>query len=758
MANSFIRAALAGSTFLVSTNLVLAQDAGDVSLEEAAGTGYITLDKITIFGDRQGRKPLDATANISVIDEEQLDDQAITDMQELVRYEPGIEVSRQTSGADPFNTFGGFQIRGVGGNRVQMLVDGGRVPERIIDGTRDYLDFNFTKQVDIVRGPGSVLWGADALGGIVALETIDPEDYLVDGKTFGGEAEIAYNSLDDEINTSLTAAHKLSDQVSVVGGISFARANEAEYANARADGGIYGCPRNVSLGATPCNELDPTDKKSYRGLAKMVLTPNDDHRIEITADHMQRYTDVDYDQVLGPQYNMTTGLPTGEVVHNYDRELEIKRSRFGIEHDWNLDSRFVENVKWNLSYTPHGYERTGVETKTSAGGDDIIEEDLLRFNEDFIEFDAQLTSRFELGDTDHTVTWGFDGDITYTDYKRTDIVRNLTTGTTTETSGGGFNFANATTTRADFYIQDQIEMFGGALEITPGVRYATYNLDPRTDSDYQVVPGSEPTRVSKGAALFAIGADLDLTENYSVYAAFNQGFKMPTAQQLYTSLPGFFNLIPAPDLRPETVNNYEIGLRGEFERGFFSVNAFYADYTDFIQSFYFVPNTNDITYRNLSYVELYGIEASAGLDITDNLAADFSFAWQQGTQKASEDADAVDFTAPPLKAVVGLNYTIPDYDLTLGATTTLVSAVTRTDSADDFRPDGYALLDLGVKWQPTENTKLRFGVKNVFNERYFQSAASSYGITASDAVARTNPIELQTGPGRTFEFGLNVTF
>lgn len=54
---------------------------------------------------------------------------------------------------DPFTTFGGFTIRGVGGNRIQMQVDGFRVPERIIDGSRDNLDFSFTKQVKIVSDP-----------------------------------------------------------------------------------------------------------------------------------------------------------------------------------------------------------------------------------------------------------------------------------------------------------------------------------------------------------------------------------------------------------------------------------------------------------------------------------------------------------------------------------------------------------------------------------------------------------------------------
>ncbi|MEM5527913.1 TonB-dependent hemoglobin/transferrin/lactoferrin family receptor [Gammaproteobacteria bacterium AS21] len=741
---------VAGSALVISSN-ILAQDTDIKNATEQIG-GSSLLNKITIFGDRQGRKPLDVAANITVIGSEELADHAITDMQELVRYEPGIEVLRQTTSTDPFNTFNGFNIRGVGGNRVQMMVDGARLPERIIDGTRDYLDFNFTKQVDIVRGPGSVLWGADALGGIVALETLDPDDILNDRKTSGGEIGTSYNSLDNELSSTVTYAHQVSEQLSLLGGLNYTRANEAEFGNAKADGGIWGCSRNVSSGATPCNELDPTDKDSYRGLAKAVFTPNEQHRFEFTGDYMKRNTDVDFDTTLG----LTS---SGDIINNYDRQLDLYRGHFSVQHEWDIGSQLIDNLKWSLSYSPSGYERTGVESKTNSSSEDIVENDFLSFSEKFIEFDAQATSWVDIGSVGHTFTWGIDGDFTKTDYQRIDSVQNLTLGTTTESRAGGFNFANAETVRADIFVQDQIEFFDGRLEITPGMRYATYSLDPKPDEDYQSVVGSEPVKVTDNAVLYALGADFKLDDTYSVYAAFNEGFKMPTAQQLYTSLPGtFFTLIPAPDLRPETVKNYDIGFRGEFNRGFFSINFFKADYTDFIQSFYNPPGTSDYTYRNLSTVSLHGIEASAAMDIGKNLKADFSVAWQKGTQKVNSTSDTQDYTAPPLKAVIGLDYSIAKYDFTLGATTTLVSAVKHTDSDNDFKPAGYGLLDLSAKWQPTKNSKLRFGIKNVFDKRYFQASAAGYALTASESVANANPIELQTGPARSFELSYNVKF
>ncbi len=758
MSLASLRAILCATTFLTACNFAASQETGNGQQEVADETETTSLENITIFVDRQGRKPLDLPANVTVIDSEEIDDRGITDMKELVRGEPGVEVVRQTTGADPFSTYGGFQVRGVGGNRVQMLVDGARVPERIIDGTRDYLDFNFTKQADIVRGPGSVLWGSDALGGIVALETYDPEDFLTDGKDTGGEVDISYSSLDDEMNTTATIAQRLSPELSFLGGLNYSQANEAEFSRARADGGIYGCPRNTTFGATPCNQLDPTDKQSYRGLAKWVYTPDDDNRFELSLDYLTRETDVDYNQVLGPTYDFM-GMPTGDVITGYDRKLDLYRGRFAIEHDMHVGGAFVDDLKWSFSYSPNGYERTGTERRTDASGDSIVEEDFLSLDENFFELDAQLTSRFSANNINHVITWGFDGDITTTDYQRIDTERNLTAGTVTQTRGGGFNFANATTTRADFYIQDQIEFFDGVLEITPGIRYATYLLEPRPDADYQPVAGSEPREVSSQEILFALSANLELTENYSVYAAFNQGFKMPTAQQLFTSLPGtFFNLIPAPDLRPESVDNYEVGLRGEFDQGYFSVNGFYADYVDFIQSFYQIPGTTDYTYRNLSSVELYGIEASAGYSFSDNFRADLSFAWQQGTQQATANAAPVDFTAPPIKAVLGLTYEIPEYDLTLDAVTSMVAPVRRVSSINGFKPGGYTLLDLYAKWQPTENSELRLGLKNVFDQRYFEFGAADRTTTPSASVARTNPIELQTGAGRVFEIGYKLTF
>lgn len=747
----------------------LAQEAAEESIPNTAQTNAETntsgapgtepapeeteadLPLITIYGTRQASDPLDLPGNISVLGRGEMQSHFVSDMQDLTRYEPGITADRTTSGTDPFGTFSGFTIRGVGGNRVQVLVDGSRIPERIVDGTRDYLDFNFVRQADIVRGPGSVLWGSDALGGIVALRTVDPEDILIGDKTRGGEFTSSYDTLDKAFNNSLTYAQRLTPQLSILGGVAHTRANEPEFGNARADGGSWGCPRNIEYGATACNALNPMEKSSWRGLGKIVFTPNADHRFMVSADYLRRDTDVQFDSVLGPS---ASGFTTSS-----ERHLKLHRGRYGIEHEWDVGNTFIDDIRWSFAYSPSGYERTGVGRTIDTDGDSIVTDDFLSYDENFTELDIQLTSRFATGPVDHTITWGFDGDYTKTDYERLSIERNLTTGTISEARAGGFNFANATTTRADFFVQNEIAAFDHRLKITPGLRFAYYSLDPRPDADYQAVPGEEPAKVSKSTLLLNIGAMYDLTDNFSVYGTYSQGFKMPTAQQLYTSLPGTsFDLVPAPDLKPESVDNYEIGVRGYFDQGYFSLGGFYADYADFIENFYNPPGTNNYTYRNLNSVTVYGIEAKGAYDITSALRTDFSLAWQKGRQKADGSESSTPHNVPPLTAIVGLNYMLPQYDTSLEAVGTFVAPVKETASVDNYKPDGYALLDLFANWQPTSNTELRLGVKNVFDQRYFLANAATYGQTATEAVARTNPIELQTGAARTFMASFTVNF
>src|SRR5690349_14460897 len=90
---------------------------------------------ITVLATRSPTSTADVPVTVSVIDDEQIADELATDIKDLVRFEPGVSVQRQPArfGA-ALGTTGragndGFTIRGIGGNRTLILVDGVRVPD-----------------------------------------------------------------------------------------------------------------------------------------------------------------------------------------------------------------------------------------------------------------------------------------------------------------------------------------------------------------------------------------------------------------------------------------------------------------------------------------------------------------------------------------------------------------------------------------------------------------------------------------------------
>jgi hemoglobin/transferrin/lactoferrin receptor protein len=342
----------------------------------------------------------------------------------------------------------------------------------------------------------------------------------------------------------------------------------------------------------------------------------------------------------------------------------------------------------------------------------------------------------------------------------------------TVTNAGGFNFANATTTRADGFIQDEISLLNNRWILTPGIRYATYELDPRPNPFYKVVPGKEPRDVQSEKLVKQLGSVFKLDEHFSLVGRYAEGFKMPTAQQRYTSLPGGAgtnsDLIPNPNLRPEQVKSYEVGLRGQFSQGYFSATVFKADYTDFIQNFVETPSINfpgifDLTYQNLSKVNLLGVEFASQYRFTDYWSANFAVAYTQGTQKinATSAETAFDGTTP-FSGVMGVRYSDRPNGFDAQLIATWSAGALPRSSPTLYRQDGYIVFDavFGYAPQMAPGLTLRASVLNIADTRYFPPFAgtTTYANTATAAVAVANPIELRTAPGRTFKVGASYAF
>ena len=167
------------------------------------------LDDISVTAERRPTSVRDASATVSVKSSEDLERHIVTRPSDLVADEPGVSV-----GTSPKRTgSGNYSIRGIGDNRVLLEEDGIRVQDYPDTQkgpglyTRDFVDFENLKQVEILRGPASALHGSEAIGGIVAFVTKDPEDFLkLTGKDWYLGLKAAFDSADRSYSETATVA------------------------------------------------------------------------------------------------------------------------------------------------------------------------------------------------------------------------------------------------------------------------------------------------------------------------------------------------------------------------------------------------------------------------------------------------------------------------------------------------------------------------------------------------------------------------
>lgn len=152
-------AAAAAAFTTLTTPCALAQDR-----PAPAGTG----DRIVVLGSREPAPLETIAADVVLIDGERLRQSVADSIEDLLRREAGLQLSR--NGGPGSNA--GLFIRGAASGNTVVLVDGVRVGSATL-GLAGFegLSLAQVERIEVLRGPGSSLYGADAVGGVVQIFT-----------------------------------------------------------------------------------------------------------------------------------------------------------------------------------------------------------------------------------------------------------------------------------------------------------------------------------------------------------------------------------------------------------------------------------------------------------------------------------------------------------------------------------------------------------------------------------------------------------
>ncbi len=727
--------------------LALALPAADATPQQDADQPSESRELETIIVEATKMPLTDAqiASRISVITSESMEQQLAQNIGDLVRYEPGVDV------ADQGSRFGlaGFSIRGIGGNRVLIEVDG--VPAasafsigNFSNASRDLVDVAALRQVEITRGPASALFGSDALGGVVSFVTRGPRDYL-QGDTSYFDVSLGYNDVDASTAASATAAYG-NDQWAAMLRVT-ARDGEE---------------RDVPL-------ADPMNFESLNVLAKLSYGEVGNGALELTVEDFENTSDTQVNSLEGVQdFTQALGFPFVINTTDVDASDERTRSRFSIGQEWVGGLWGTSYLRWRAYHQDSQTRQDTFEGRSQliAGRtSNVTRQRRFQFDQDVTGLEINSGLSFRTGGIEHQLAFGAEFERSDTAQFRDGIETDLTTGVSSSQVGPDLfplrDFPLSQTTRTGFYLQDQISL--GRLTLSPGLRWDRFELDGRNDAIFAGDnPGIEPVGLDENQLSPKLGAVYELSDSWQLYAQYAEGFRAPPVNDVNVGFTNFqfgYTTIPNPDLEAESSETVELGARFGSERANVEVALFQTRFDDFIEPFQVVdfdPINQLLVFQSVNFdeVEIQGAEIQASW-APSILPEGFSLSLAATYAEGEDQTTGLPINSvAPLNGTLGLDYAEPGGRW--GASF-ITRAAARQDDLNEsagelLDPAGFVVFDAFGYYRPTPNTRLRAGLYNLTDHEY-----TAYLDVQGVPATVNDPQRLQR-PGRNFSIAFDWQF
>ena len=703
------------------------------------------IEPVVVTADRNAQTLDKAAPNVSVIGRKTLNQASAQNLDDIVMYEFGVSVPSDNNRRG----HAGINIRGIDGNRILMMVDGVRIPESYAGGGsngaisgRDMVESDTLKQVDIVKGPYSALYGSDALGGVVNMVTLSPSDFVDAGKRGYFGLKHSYRGRDRSHGVTATVAgfHENAE-----GLLMLTRRQGHETEN-------MGSDTSYSTARTATN---PQKNNAYNILAKGNIG-NERHRLETLYEQYYHANDTVLANGLGSQSRGPVTIATSES-NARDR---IRRQRIEAGYRYTGEGRLkeanltayqqklrTEDDAVDASITRMGTRQLGNSTRYSDYG----------FNQTIRGLNGRSVWEFD-GAVKQTVVAGAEYKHTETARPRDSLTVDNLTGAVSKVYAGSTypnkTFPDSKRKTFSVYAQDSLT-FGNGIVLTPALRYEKDKLNTSTDQAYlNANPSGTATRFSDSAFTPSLRLSVPMGEQFTSFATYSQGFRTPpfdSATMAFANTTYGYAVIPNANLKSERSNSFELGMKFKNERTRAQVTAFYNRYRNFIDRT--EVGTASIggrpiiqyQYQNLDHVKTYGAEASAAYKFLPGWQVSGSIAWMRGKQQDGTPLDS----AYPLNGVLGVDYAQEKW----GVDTKLrwSKKHSRVSSDSVFQAPGYGVWDVGAWYKPFKNLEIGANIYNVGNKKYWQHADVA-------GMSRSSVMDLYTETGRNFAATVQLKF
>ncbi len=675
-------------------------------------------DSVTVTATLRPAPVREIPGMVTVVDSEVIQARLFENLSDLVKYEPGVYIENNMTRLG----LNGFNIRGIGKNRVMTQVDGIQTSEQFDFGPFSVhqlaLDLDALKSVEIVRSANSALYGSDALGGVVSLFTKDPGDYLR-GRQFHIGAKTTWNGRAGDISGNLTLAGGTGRlQASLFA--SFNRGNEVRN---------KGTVKSRDATRTAAN---PQDVRGTQLLGKLVFTAS--------PGNMWRVATEVYDTRVETTWFSDMGLTQlGPFLYDTLDSVAVDtqgRQRLSLDHTL-VDRAGLDQLSWRIyGQRNDTFQVVDRERMTFGFGPPIHSTRHETVDFEQIGYGGSVRGQKWLGGPSNgvLVTFGASYQTDTFDILRDRSELNVRTAAPVPTSLIFPNkyFPESDVAESGTYVQAELQF--GRVTLVPGVRYDHFSLDANQgDPIFLASLNPEPTDFSYSAVSPKVGVAARLTDVVTVHAQYAGGFRAPPYSAIntgFTNPQGGYVTLPNPELRAETSDNIEVGVRTAFDRASFGVTVFSNRFDDFIDltTIGFNPRTRLLEFqsRNLEKAEIKGVELRGEAYVTDHVMVRGSYARIDGVE-ISKDAAVPPLAAEtplgsiaPNEGVLGIQYLQPSGRWGAELSVRLVESYQGAPDENQFTPDAYQVVDLVSHVSLAEALTFRLGLLNLTDATYFE--------------------------------------
>ena len=748
---SGILAALAGLTGVPAS----AQDASPAQ----AGV----LREMVVSGSRHEQFLEDLAVTVDVIRAPEIEIDQIQDIRDVARDLPNVSVRHAPSRfavTGVANNTGrdgnsGFNIRGLGGNRVLMMVDDVRIPHSYVFGGnafgRDSLSIDLVKRIELVRGPASALYGSDAMGGLVNFITYEPSDFLVDAasapRSFGGRVAAGWSGDNDGSSVSATIAGRATDT------LEWMLTANASHAHALETQGTVDSP---DVNRTTAN---PQTDRNIAVLGKLVFRPDASQKHAVTYEHVGRKSDVNLLSSRAPLPLTGTPAAIAGAILDESASNDLSRDRLTWDGRWRLNTAWADQVQTQLGYQHASSLQTGASDRNTLP--DRVRE--ATYTESTWQGRVQADKLLSLTPAwgKQRITYGFD----YLSSKITNLFDGVN-----PLPPEVFPLKRFPDTReSSAALYAQAEWFNEQWTVVPGLRLDQFAVDVLTQDGFYP-PAKLPARsLSDSAWSPKLGVIYRANEAWSLFGNYAHGFRAPNANQVngyYENMAEQVVIVPNPELKPETSNTLEFGVRGRLERLTLDVAVFAGRYDDLIVDNVLIAGTGVsgdpklFQTVNTDRARIQGFEFKGSYDwgrVADGrLSMPFAYGRAKGSNLTTgKPLNSVD----PAKAVLGLNYDTAAWTLRLDLRHIAAKKAEDIDSGGLVKPPNTQItvpaatvVDLYSQWRVRKNLRLNVGITNLTDARYWMWS-DVQGLAASTTVA-----DAYTQPGRNLSVSMVYDF